>query len=242
MKPRFLSLLLIAIPVLLTAACATRNGPISHNIPKPGGKDGKPLAVLFVGNSYSFGVPDELKRIAARNGQRVRVGQATRGGWTLEQHANHEETLRTIREGAWDIVVLQEQSRIPSQYFKRQFAMFPAVSELAEHARSHGATPVLYQTWGYRDGDRHRADDDFHSMTDRVREGYHAASQHAGGLPVVAAGDAWQTEMSAGRGDSLFEPDGSHPSSHGNHITAGVFYKALLGRETHGQSIAAISP
>jgi len=223
-----LKLLLFAVPVLLLAACAAKKDTIQSLVSRSSGKKGEPLAILFIGNSYSFHVPRELKRLAARNGLKLRVGQVTKGGWSLQQHLRNQKTLREIRDGSWDIVVLQEQSRIPSQPVKRVLAMFPAVRELAEIARSHGAEPVLYQPWGYRDGDPNRTDDDFHSMTARVREGYTAAAAEAGGLRVIPAGDAWEREMIAGRGAKLFQGDGSHPTRDGNRLTASVFYETLF--------------
>jgi len=235
MNPRFIKLLILAIPGLLLAGCAAPQRPVSRPV-SSAPKDAKTLSVLFIGNSYSFEVPRELKRIAARNGHRLRVGQVTHGGWTLEQHRRNGETLRAIREGGWDVVVLQEQSRIPSQPIKRLHAMYPAVRELAETARSHGAVPVLYQTWGYRDGDPHRGGDDFHAMTARVREGYHKAASRAGGLHVIPAGDAWEREMTAGRGSALFMDDGSHPTREGYRLTASVFHDALLEKNAAGQS------
>ena len=225
MKPRFLKLLAWAVPVLVLAACASGKHPLSRPVSKTADR---PPAILFIGNSYSFDVPSELRRIAAGKGLALRVGQVTNGGWTLEQHCRNEETLRAIREGGWDIVVLQEQSRIPSQPLKRTLSMFPAVRELAETARAPGAEPVLYQTWGDRDGDLFRAGDDFHAMVARVREGYQAAAAHAGSLRVVPAGDAWEREVSAGRGGSLFQQDGSHPTREGNRLTASVFYQELV--------------
>ena len=85
-------------------------------------------------------------------GVKLRIKQVTHGGWTLKQHAENDATLRAIREGDWDYVVIQEQSLIPSQPLKRTHAMFPNVRKLADEARKAGAVPVLYQTWGRRDG------------------------------------------------------------------------------------------
>jgi hypothetical protein len=228
MKPRFLKILTWSLPILLLAACAAPHGRVSRPVSSTAGNHGKTTAILFIGNSYSFDVPAELKRVAARNGVKLRIGQVTHGGWTLEKHSRNEETLRAIREGAWDVVVLQEQSRIPSQPVRRAIAMFPYLRQLADEARAHGAVPVLYQTWGYLDGDPHSAGDDFHAMTARVREGYRAAAQYAGDLKVIPAGDAWEREMSAGRGRRLFMEDGSHPSPQGNRITAETFHRELL--------------
>jgi len=187
------------------------------------------LAVLFVGNSYSFGVPKAFSKLAAERGRNVRVGQVTHNGWTLARHASNQETLRKIRESRWDVIVLQEQSRIPSYPARRELLMFPAVRRLAGESRTHGAIPVLYQTWGRRGGDSGRTREDFPAMTASIRTGYLKAAESAGGLVLVPVGDAWQREVYAGRGDRLYMPDGSHPSPNGNALAAEVFFEVIFG-------------
>jgi hypothetical protein len=187
-------------------------------------------SILFVGNSYSFGVPKTFSRLAAEQGKKLRVGHATYGGWTLKQHCENAATLRKIRDGQWDIVVIQEQSEIPSwPPRKRDHAMFPPLRKLVCLVREEGAIPILYQTWGRRDGDKNIHHDDFLAMNRRLRLGYQAASQNAGGLVIVPVGDAWEDEVSAGRGSALFVEDGSHPSPSGDQLTAKAFYKTVFG-------------
>lgn len=187
-------------------------------------------AVLFVGNSYSFGVPRAFAKAAALRGRKVRTGHATYGGWTLARHAANEATLNKIRSRRWDIVVIQEQSRIPAMgRGKRAALMFPPLRLLVEEARKQGAVPVLYQTWGRRGGDPDVRKDDFHAMTRRLREGYQAAARDAGGLVVVPVGDVWEREWSAGRGGALFMEDGSHPTQAGNDLTGSAFADAFFG-------------
>lgn len=188
------------------------------------------VAVFFIGNSYSFGVPGQFRKIAESRGRKVRVGHSTYGGWTLAKHAEHSPTLDKLRKGKWDVVVIQEQSLIPSQSEKmRKEAMDPAVSFLVSEARAAGAVPLLYQTWGRRDGDPDFPGDDFIEMNSRVRKGYRAASENAGGVAIVPAGDAWERVFVAGRGSDLYVDDGSHPSSFGNEITAREFYRVIFG-------------
>lgn len=214
------------------SACSTRASlPVSLGRAELAGRvRAKPeLAVLFVGNSYSFGVPKAFSKLAAAQGKKVRVGHATYGGWTLKMHAGNEATLKKIREGRWDIVVIQEQSEIPAMSAgKRAAAMFPPLRQLVREARQQGAVPVLYQTWGRRDGDPKRRNDDFHAMNARLREGYQAAAKDAGDLVVVPVGDAWEREISAGRGSGLFIDDGSHPTARGNELTAETFFAAFF--------------
>jgi hypothetical protein len=160
----------------------------------------------------------------------VRVGHSTYGGWTLAKHAAHPPTLEKLRSGKWDVVVIQEQSLVPSRHERmRRKVMDPAVGFLVSEARAAGAVPLLYQTWGRRDGDPDQPGDDFIEMNSRVRNGYRAASENAGGVAIVPAGDAWEREFVAGRGRDLFIDDGSHPSSFGNEITAREFYRVIFG-------------
>ena len=187
-------------------------------------------AVLFVGNSYSFALPREFTRAAEARGKRVRTGHSTHGGWTLAQHAAHEPTLRKIRTGTWDVVVFQEQSQLPARSRAvRERRMHPPLRELVAEARNAGAIPVLYQTWGRRDGNPGTPGDDFHAMTARLRAGYHEAAKDAGSVVVVPVGDAWEKAFRNGLADKLFDKDGSHPASGGNKLTAQVFADTLLG-------------
>lgn len=209
-------------------ACAPRQTPEKLHVSKPASEP-QPASILFIGNSYSFDVPEELRTTAAREGLKLRIKQVTNGGWTLKQHAENDGTLQAIREGGWDFVVIQEQSRIPSQPLKRAHAMFPHVRKLADEVRKAGAKPVLYQTWGRRDGDELlHGKDNFHAMNRRLREGYHHAARITGGLTVVPVGDAWEKEVDAGRGAELYQKDGSHPSARGNRLAARVFYETLF--------------
>ena len=190
-------------------------------------------AILFVGNSYSFGVPAALEKIAAKHGQSIRTGHSTNGGWKLSQHAKHEATLRKIRSGHWDIVVLQEYSETPAMpFWIRRPAMIPAVRSLAKEARDAGAIPVLYQTWGRRDGNKAHPFlcpfDNFLKMSRRLRSGYASASEACGGILIIPAGDFWEREVISGHGGELFQPDGSHPTDAGNHLTATAFHTSLF--------------
>lgn len=187
-------------------------------------------AVLFIGNSYSFGVPKEFQKLAAKHGVTLEVAQSTHSGRSLARHAYDAETLKKIRARRWDVIVLQEFSRTPSLPIHRDLLMFPAVKKLAAEARRQGAIPVLYQTWGWRYGDPKKAGDHFIAMNHRVRQGYALAAQKAGALQIVPVGDAWQREWTAGRGTSLFMPDGRHPSPRGIKLAAEIFYTTLFGR------------
>ena len=77
-------------------------------------KKAKTLRVLFIGNSYSFQIPKVFEKLAKVEGKKVEVEQVTKGGWKLVKHAAAKQTLDKISDGKWDVVVLQEQSQLPS--------------------------------------------------------------------------------------------------------------------------------
>jgi len=188
------------------------------------------LAILFIGNSYSFGVPSALKKMAEAHGKKVRIGHSTYGGWSLAKHSKHPPTLDKLRGGNWDIVVIQDYSKNPAmRETARRQTMDPGIQFFASEARAIGAVPMLYQTWGRRDGDPDVPGDDFFKMNQRVRSGYQSASERGGGIAIIPAGDAWEREFREGRGAELFCEDGSHPSDFGNQITAQVFYDTIFG-------------
>jgi len=191
-------------------------------------REGK-FSVFFVGNSYSFGVPKEFGGLAASRGKDVRIGHSTFSGWSLAKHSRNPGTLKKLSEGEWDVVVIQDYSTNPSQGEReRRMIMDPGVQFFATEARALGAVPLLYQTWGRRDGDPNVGGDDFYRMNDRVRSGCLYASRNGGGIITVHAGDAWEREFRAGHGADLFHEDGSHPSAYGNKVTAEEFYRTIF--------------
>ncbi len=191
--------------------------------------------ILFVGNSYSFKVPGLLARLVRESGRKVVVESVTRGGWTLKRHAGSKQTLARIREGGWDVVVMQEQSQIPSfGREQRSREMIPHARTLVSEIRKVGAVPVFFQTWGRRDGDRSNKksfpDDSFEKMQARLVTGYQEAAAAVEGVLVVPVGEAWAREMREGRGKRLFARDGSHPSEAGVNLSARVFHSFLFGK------------
>ncbi len=107
--------------------------------------------------------------------------------------------------------------------------MDPFVKTFADEARAIGAIPLLYQTWGRRDGDERIPGDDFYAMNDRVSERLPESLRTCGVVTIVPAGDAWEREYRAGRGRELYHEDGSHPSDYGDQITAREFYRVIFG-------------
>jgi len=190
--------------------------------------------VLFIGNSYTTvnDLPGVFASLARSGGHRVETKSAAVDGWTLANHADSPATATALAASPWDIVVLQEQSQIPAVEEFRQAQMYPAARRLISSIRNRGARPLLYLTWGRRDGWPETGMPTFASMQSAIDDGYLAiaADQQVAIAPV---GDAW-AKMITGPRMELWQEDGSHPSEAGTYLAACVFYATIFRESPKG--------
>ena len=196
--------------------------------------------VLFIGNSYTYmnDLPGAFAGLAAAGGQRVETGMLAAGGSTLAAHTADPATGRALASQRWSVVVLQEQSEIPSVEALRSDQMYPAVRQLVRLIRDAHARPLLFLTWAHRNGWPENGLSDYASMQSAVEDGYLAiaAEQRAAVAPV---GVAWAALLGAGPDPGLWQADASHPTAAGTYLSACVFYAAVfraspLGLDYHG--------
>ncbi len=191
--------------------------------------------VLFIGNSYTSvnDLPTMFAKLAASGGHRVETGTATQNGWSLADHAGSSATATALTSAKWTIVVLQEQSQIPSVNRFRQQQMYPAARELVGMVRQAGAQPMFFLTWAHRDGWPEYGLVDYGSMQSAIDEGYLAIAGelHAAVAPV---GYAWQTLLGQEASPGLWQDDGSHPTAKGTYLAACVFYAVIFRESAKG--------
>jgi hypothetical protein len=191
--------------------------------------------VLFIGNSYTTvnDLPRVFANLARSGNHRVETGTAAVDGWTLANHAGSPATAGKLASANWDIVVLQEQSQIPSVEEFRQTQMYPAARRLISMIRNSGARPLLYLTWGRRDGWPENQMPTYASMQSAIDDGYLAIATDQK-VAVAAVGDAWATLITHGIGAPLWQQDGSHPTEAGTYLAACVFYATIFRESPQG--------
>ena len=119
--------------------------------------------VLFIGNSYTAvnDLPNMVQQVAASAGDRIDYQSNTPGGCTFQQHCGNQ-SMTLIRQGNWDVVVLQEQSQLPSfPQGQVEQECFPYAEQLinAVYEANPNGEAMLYMTWGRENGDRDNAQD-----------------------------------------------------------------------------------
>jgi hypothetical protein len=198
------------------------------------------VQVLFIGNSYTFvnNMPEMFASLVRDAGYNVRVEMTATGGWTLADHVASQETRKLIAEGTWDYVVLQEQSVIPSVAQRRTTEMSPAARVLVDQIHAAGGQPLLFMTWGRRDGLPDYGFDNFTSMQAQLQSGYTKVAESLD-TAVVPVGLAWQRRFEENSAISLWDSDGSHPSVEGSYLTACVFYAFIVEESPIGLEFTA---
>lgn len=108
--------------------------------------------VLFLGNSYTAtnNLPQIIATLAASVGDSLYSAISAPGGYTLEAHTTNANSISKIRQGTWDVVVLQEQSQLPAMPDSQvQRASFPYARYLDSMVNTHApcCETMFFQTW-----------------------------------------------------------------------------------------------
>ena len=119
------------------------------------------LQVLFIGNSYTFrnDVPKLVQSLAEAADLELIYDQHTESGWSLERHWNSQTTIDKIKQGNWDVVILQGHSQETSgpeaQICEKSFPFAKNLANLV-HEANPKAVIQWYLSWGrpFGDGDR----------------------------------------------------------------------------------------
>lgn len=181
------------------------------------------LRVLFVGSSFTYAgdMPLIVQGFARSVGQVLDVATVAKGGASLEDHWKRGGAVDRIREGGWNVVVLQQgasslpESREKLREYTRRFA---------EPIRKAGARPALYMVWPGADR---------LAFFDEVRASYTMAAEDVGGM-LIPAGETWRAVWRRDPDVPLFRRDGVHPSSAGAFAVALSVFGMLLGRSPVG--------
>jgi len=142
----------------------------------------QPLRVLFLGNSYTTAndLPNTFSSLCTSLGKPVQVASNAPGGYTFNGHSTNATSLALIQQGDWDVVVLQEQSQLPSfppGQVASQCYPFAARLDSIINAINPCTETMFYMTWGRQNGDASNCANypvvcTYEGMQGRLRESY----------------------------------------------------------------------
>ena len=215
-------------------------------------RSGQNYKAFFVGNSMTAAndLPKAIAGIAQSMGDHLEYDSYAPGGYTFYMHMQDNKILaEKMAAQQWDYVVLQEQSGFPALQDERVAKeVMPYAQQLDEmvHRTLPGASTVLFETWGYKDGDAQYCPAvptlcDYTIMQDQLQKSYQAMSIRTGSL-LAPVGEAWRLARQSHPEIELYSPDGKHPAPTGTYLAACVFYMTLFNKDITGAAALDIDP
>lgn len=194
--------------------------------------------VLFIGNSYTDvnNLPLLVQRVSESAGNMIEYQSNTPGGCTFQQHCSNQ-SMTLIRQGGWDVVVLQEQSQLPSfPQNQVENECLPYAAQLVDavyHYNPDGEA-MFYMTWGRKFGDQPNARffpvlGTYEGMDSMLYERYMYMAR-ANDASVCPVGRVWRYLRNNHADIELYERDESHPSLCGSYAAACAFYTMIFHR------------
>lgn len=183
----------------------------------------------MIGNSYtsSNDLAGVIRDMGAGAGFHLEVETRAPDGWWWKDHAASAETTELIDSGEFDFIVMQEQSMVTSIGGMAARESRPAAVDIALTALRGGAQPVLFMTWGHRDGSSEAGHSSYSSMQIAIEETYRDIARAVAG-ELAAVGVAWRAVRTERPDINLYQPDGSHPSVEGTYLAAAVITATIL--------------
>lgn len=215
------------------------------------------VRALFLGNSYVSvnNLPLLIKNVASSVGDTLIYNDNSPGGYTFNNHLNNQVSLDMMADPQWDYVIIQQQSVMGAAVCNEPSIIAPnsfepsniqSVQDLKTPIEQEGAIPMLYMTWGRKNGEP--------SLCARFpKAGYYCTYQgmdsllqqnymQMGGpnmwfnekLPVAAVAAVWRYVRTNHPDIELYDPDESHPSMAGSYLAACTFYNMLFRKSPLG--------
>jgi PKD repeat protein len=192
--------------------------------------------VLFLGNSYTQvnDLPQLVHDAALSAGDTLLFDSYTPGGYTLEAHSLDPVSQGKIAAGGWNYVVLQGQSQEPifqtSVFNQGAYVLVDSIDQY-----NPCAVPLLYITWGRKNGDASNCASfpevcTYAGMDSTLRNKYlNLANQLNCEVSPVSV--VWKYVRQNFPGIELYNADESHPSMAGSYAAACCFYATIFKKD-----------
>jgi PKD repeat protein len=215
------------------------------------------VRALFLGNSYVSvnNLPLLIKNVASSVGDTLIYNDNSPGGYTFNNHLNNQVSLDMMADPQWDYVIIQQQSVMgaavcnePSIIALNSFepSNIQSVQDLKIPIDQEGAIPMLYMTWGRKNGEPSLCAQFPKAGYYCTYQGMDSLLQHnymqMGGpnmwsneqLPVAAVAAVWRYVRTNHPDIELYDTDESHPSMAGSYLAACTFYNMLFRKSPIG--------
>ena len=229
-----LTLLCVACQPIITPRLETTPGSSPTALPIPEPMSPPVTRILFIGDSlsgWSIGLDAYVRGMAASSDPPIALETDTVfiGSATLKTQWEQGRALDEIRDGDWQLIVIQEDLAMSAPndaYFDQ------AVANVHDYARQFAAEidqvdgqVIFYanQEYGYP---LHKSVEDFHAANVEIATEL--------GVRVAPVGLAWARVRAMNPDLVLYEGDRIHAAAAGMYLTAAVLYATIYERSPDG--------
>ena len=198
------------------------------------------VRVLFIGNSLTYvnNLPATLRALATAQPASTRITTATfvAPGGTIAERWKDGHAAAALRDGKWDVVVLQERGGLLACMVdaeQRQQGECRgaerAHKQFAELAKASGARTLLFATWGPDEAWQLKLDRAIKQLASRTS------------ADVVPLGSTLRAYAAKHPEASTF-PDKVHPSLPATLIMAAQLYRIITGNDAQAADVTLDFP
>lgn len=207
----------------------------THTISNSHANAANELKILFIGNSYTYNndLPNQVKAMAMENNNypSIEIKLLTPGGAKLQDHLKSSFTLDTMRDGKWDIIILQGHGL---ETLKNPYGFKESAFALIKIAIEADAEVFLFETWSRAEGEPEYSEEwsgrSPKNMQNRISSSYADVADETPAI-VIPIGNIWQKFKNDFPNIELYSTDGSHPTLHGSYLTACVIYSSIFNKD-----------
>ncbi len=222
----------------------------------------KKARVLFIGDSYTYtnGLPKMVADMAASTGDTLEYDMSAQTGVNFFEHIDTRITtlhsLKKLRAGGWDYVVLQEGSMASAAVQDPNFSgyytySFGPAKMLVDSVRRYNpcARIIFYMTWGRKNGATEACRNyppwpyfcTYHAMDSLIRTRYIELADF-NKTAVSPVGAVWRYIRNSYPGIELYRPNDSDPTLAGSYAGACSMYAAIFKKPVEGIPFNASLP
>jgi hypothetical protein len=199
-----------------------------------------PKTMLFLGNSFIYynnslhnHTRKLMQSVYKEDAKQFFFKSMTISGSYLADHMLGAKGMITDythkkKNGPWEVVILQGQSREPINE-KKSEQFTASARQLDQWIRDAGSKTVLFMTWAYKNKP---------DMARPLADAYIRMGNELNAL-VVPVGLAFDMARTENPDMELYAKDRKHPSLLGTYLTANVFFATLYGKSPVGAPYTA---
>jgi hypothetical protein len=184
-----------------------------------------PGSILFLGDSDAFWLDKHLKNLAASEDppRVIETQGVTSGNASLEEHWKLTLGPKAIREGNWDVVVLNQDLRV---HWSEIGKFYDYAGKFDQEIKQIGAQTVLYMPQPWKAKRDPPLAEDYAEVYGKLGEEL--------GAKVAPAALAWQRSIQQRPDLELYARDGVHGNLHGAYLSLCVLYATIFERSPVG--------